>query len=425
MALAAALTLTSAAARAAVDEEVFDTAKRYTVKVRTQVELPFYGDKKGTHIGAGFVVDAARGWVLTNAHVAARSPSTVRVAFLGGEFLPATKLYVDPYIDLAVLEIAQAQRPKQPAVAELDCRAAPAIGHAVGAFGHPWELSFTGTRGIISGVTAKFSGQIEMLQTDAPINPGNSGGPLISLKSGRVVGINTASRKRSQNTNFAVPMAHACRVLELLRAGKDPSPPDLGVAFLKDVDETNRLVVARTFEQEGTLALREGDVIRQVDGTDGDVANKGQLIERLRGRLDDAALRVVRGETDVVVRGRLRAAESMTARRGVYASGVLFGTVPWQDLDQVVASTIGFMVHHVDRGSPGDAQRIDAMDLVLAVDGAAVVTLDDLYERLAAAKQAGREARLKLIRVGDIEDSLFSYLERPLSVHDLKHVGGP
>lgn len=424
IAVAAALLVTSAAAQAEVDEEVFNTAKRYTVKVRTQVELPFHGDKKGTHIGAGFLVDAARGWVLTNAHVVARSPSRIKVAFLGGEFVPATKLYVDPYVDLAVVEIDEARRPKQAVVADLDCRNAPAIGHTVGAFGHPWDLSFTGTRGIISGVTAKFAGQIEMLQTDAPINPGNSGGPLISLKTGRVVGINTASRKASQNTNFAVPMSHACRVLELLRAGQDPSPPHLPVAFLKDVDETNRLVVARTYEPQATLALREGDVIRQVEGVEGEIENKGQLIHRLRGRLDDAVLRVRRGDGEVIVRGPLRAAESMTARRGVYASGVLFAPTPWRDLDEVVSSKLALMVHHVDRGSLGDAQRIEAMDLVAAADGAPVATVDELYARLQAAANAGREVRLKLIRIGDIEDSLFSYVERPLAVTGLRTVGG-
>ncbi|UCH54175.1 MAG: trypsin-like peptidase domain-containing protein [Pseudomonadota bacterium] len=422
----AIVTVAKPVAAAVVDEEVFDIAKRYTVKVRTQVELPFYGDKKGTHIGAGFVVDRKRGWILTNAHVAARSPSQISVSFLGGQFLPAKKVYVDPFVDLAVLEIERSARPKRLAVAELDCGALPAIGHAVGAFGHPWELSFTGTRGIISGITAKFAGQIEMLQTDAPINPGNSGGPLISLKSGKVVGINTASRKRSQNTNFAVPMDQACRVLELIRAGRDPSPPNLGVAFLQDDDESNRLVVARTYAQDGTLELRVGDIVRGVEGTNGngDVGNKGQLIQRLRGRLDDAVLRVSRDDTDVTVRGRLAPAESMTARRGVYASGILFAAMPWRDLDQVVSSALALMVHHVDRGSPGDAQRIHVMDLLLAIDGESVTTLDALYERLAAAQSAGREVHLKLIRVGDIEDSLFTYVERPLGVQNLKHVGG-
>jgi S1-C subfamily serine protease len=408
---------------AASDEEVFEAAKHYTVKVRTQVELPFYGDRKGTVIGAGFVADAARGWILTNAHVAARSPSELRVSFLGGDFLPARKLYVDPYIDLAVLELSPEHRPGALRGADLACENRPAIGHAVGAFGHPWDLSYTGTRGIISGVTTKYAGMIEMLQTDAPINPGNSGGPLISLKTGRVVGINTASRKSSQNTNFAVPMGHACRVLELLRAGKDPSPPELSVAFYKDVDETNRLVVARVYPGVDELTLREGDVIRSIAGETGAIENKGQLIHRLRGRLENASLKISRGESDLIVHGRLKPVEPMTARRGVYASGILFAANPWRDFAELSGGRLALMVHHVERGSTGDAQKIDMMDMLLSVDGEAVSDLDQLYGKLLAAHEEKRDVTFKLLRIGDLEETIFSYVERPLSVSKPRIIG--
>ena len=93
--------------------------------------------------------------------------------------------------------------------AELDCESEPGTGHPVGAFGHPWGLDYTGTRGIISGRTAKLGG--EMLQTDAPINQGNSGGPLISLLNGKIVGINTAkvNKPRDEDSNLVVPIAQA------------------------------------------------------------------------------------------------------------------------------------------------------------------------------------------------------------------------
>ena len=75
----------------------------------------------------------------------------------------------------------------------LDCGTMPPVAHSVGAFGHPWGFRFTGTRGITSAVTTRLGPN--MLQTDAPINEGNSGGPLISLETGKVVGINTAKIK--------------------------------------------------------------------------------------------------------------------------------------------------------------------------------------------------------------------------------------
>ena len=47
---------------------------------RSTLPVPFDGDRKGSGLGAGFVVDADRGWIMTNAHVVGRSPSRVEVA---------------------------------------------------------------------------------------------------------------------------------------------------------------------------------------------------------------------------------------------------------------------------------------------------------------------------------------------------------
>ena len=62
------------------------------------------------------------------------------------------------------------------------------------AFGNPYGLNFTVTRGAVSALN-RSEGEIEdiqnFIQTDAPINPGNSGGALVNVD-GQVVGINTA-----------------------------------------------------------------------------------------------------------------------------------------------------------------------------------------------------------------------------------------
>lgn len=409
------------------DETAFKKAMIYTVKIKSRIQVPFIGDRKGTQIGAGFVVDGRRGWVMTNAHVVGRSPSEVKVLFHRGEFLPARKLYVDPYVDFAIVEIAKKHRPRKMQVAQLECSKVPAVGHAVGAFGHPWNLSFTGTKGIISGVTAKYAQQTEMIQTDAPINPGNSGGPLISLRSGKVVGLSTASRRFSQNTNFAVPMTHACQILRLLQQGKDPSPPELPYIFYRDVDETNQLIVAKSHHKKGDLRLEQGDVIKNIVGVPGKINNRGQLTQKLRGRLKNIRLRVVRNNKTIIVRGNLRPSANVRKRRGIMISGLLFSYVPWKNADDFIVGSPRITVHHVERGSIGDAQKIRPMDILVAVNDRPVKDLAVLRIVAKQAKKNKRELKLRFIRVGsNIRDNLFSYVIRPLRVEKIRQIGpGP
>ncbi len=421
--LAGLILLSPMLVSAASDELSFQQAMKYTVKIRTRVRIPFIGDRKGTQTGAGFVVDSKRGWILTNAHVVARSPSDVKVLFRGGSFLTARKLYVDPFVDLAVIVIPKRYRPKALYAARLECRQIPAVGHPVGAFGHPWNLSFTGTRGIISGITSKYTYKTEMIQTDAPINPGNSGGPLISLKSGKVVGISTASRRFSQNTNFAVPMKNACDILRLLKNGVDPSPPELPYMFYSDVDETKKLVVAKVHQERNRLGLREGDIIDRVPGITGSIKNKGQLVHALRGRLNNFHLRIIRNGKPVMIRGSLAPARKISQRSGIFVSGLLFGHTPWMDAENFINGKPKIMIHYVEKGSIGDGQRIRMMDLLLAVNGKKVTDLKELYRLFVTAHKNKTKVSIKFIRLGSIRDELFSYLIRPLSLDKPVYIG--
>lgn len=62
--------------------------------------------------GGGFLIDQKRGWILTNPHVASRSPSTLRVEFKEGGTLVAKRVYVDQYLDMAVLAVDTNELPK-------------------------------------------------------------------------------------------------------------------------------------------------------------------------------------------------------------------------------------------------------------------------------------------------------------------------
>jgi len=421
-ALAGAL-LAVSAAQAASDpgEAAFSDAHRYTVKIETRIRVPFTGDRAGAVRGAGFLVDRKRQWVVTNAHVAGRSPSRVEVRFHNGASGEAWKLYVDPYLDIAVVALDM-ELPAEAREAHLDCGSPPAMGHPVGAFGHPWSLSFTGTRGILSGSTSRTRRGTDMLQTDAPINPGNSGGPLISLRNGKVIGVSTAYRARSQNTNFAVPMSDVCDILELLRAGRDPSPPDLPFTLVRDLEETGQVMVARVFP--GVSAdLLPGDVIREIVGESGAVHSRGQLINGLRGRLPDVTLRVVRDRKDRDVALRIEPQPRITDARGIFVSGLLIAPIPWREVREALPGQPALMVHYVEPGSVADSLRVKSSDVLMGMDGVPVTTLEELQDRLKAIEAAQGRASLQLARAQDLDKGLLDYLVLRLPVEGLRTVG--
>jgi S1-C subfamily serine protease len=151
--------------------------------------------------GSGFVYDDA-GRVVTNWHVIAGGDST-RVRYKEGEWTNATVVGVDPYTDLAVLEVKS-----RPGYADpLSVANAPVpVGSNVMAIGSPNNLRGSLTEGVVSGLnrsmrTAQGFVIPDLIQTEASLNPGNSGGPLVRMD-GTVVGVNRA--RQGENIGYAV-----------------------------------------------------------------------------------------------------------------------------------------------------------------------------------------------------------------------------
>lgn len=400
------------------DEKVFEEALKYTVEIITQVKIPFWDEEAGVFSGAGFLVDKPRGWILTNAHVVSRSPSKVEAGFKDKDFHLAKKIYIDKYLDLAIIQISPENIAPEQTEAALECNETPKIGHPVGAFGHPWDFSYTGTKGIISGITSELGG--EYLQTDAPINSGNSGGPLISLKSGKVIGINTSSYDSddNQNTNFAELMVYACKVLELLREGKDPSPPKIPLVYLRDPLKDFELVVSKSYLDSNLLDFKSGDKIISVVGQ-GPVKNEGQFVHALRGRLDNLSIEVNRDGKIKTLSGKLEPEESLINKRGVFVSGMLIA--PFKTRDSAEINLPSLMVQYVEPGSSAGGKLIQPQEFLVSLDGREMKTLDALYEYLIGKKN--EKVQVKFISVGGSEQSYFRHYMVKLEVDDVKFIG--
>jgi len=141
-------------------------------------------------LGSGVIIDAAKGYVVTNNHVVDNATS-IKVQLSDGRKLDAKMVGKDPRSDIALIQI---QDPKNLTAIKLADSDVLRVGDYTVAIGNPFGLGETVTSGIVSalgrsGLNAE--NYENFIQTDAAINRGNSGGALVNLN-GELIGINTA-----------------------------------------------------------------------------------------------------------------------------------------------------------------------------------------------------------------------------------------
>lgn len=362
-------------------EQIIAQASRYTVKVEVLTEIGLNQDEGGSGTGTGFLIDKKRGWLITNAHVATRSPSTIRVSFRNGEKFEARRLHIDPLIDLAVLIIPKDKIPPDATEASLACDSLPAAGTSVLAYGHPWGMSYTASRGIVSGLAWMYPSQL--IQTDAVINSGNSGGPLISLNDGRVVGMNTATYQPEERDNgataisLAEPTPGICKIIDLLKGGKDAKLRLLPIALATAGDDL-RPRVATVF-QSG-LQFRSGDIITAVNGG-AEIDTIPELLADLRGLNGEAVISVERQGQTVNFRSPLTIVPDPLKARSINFSGLIIGR-PWR-LDDFDRNPENYLiVEWYEANEEASLSGIEVADYIVSVDGRRFSELDQLYSYL-------------------------------------------
>ncbi|MGH8431874.1 MAG: trypsin-like peptidase domain-containing protein, partial [Solimonas sp.] len=128
-------------------------------------------EREAQSIGSGVIVDAAKGYVITNSHVVAEADS-IRVRLSDDREYDAKLIGKDPDTDVAVLQI-KADKLTALKMADSDQLQ---VGDFVVAIGSPFGLRQTVTSGIVSGLSRQTGisegGYEDFIQTDASINPG-------------------------------------------------------------------------------------------------------------------------------------------------------------------------------------------------------------------------------------------------------------
>ncbi len=242
--------------------------------------------------GSGVIVDADKGYILTNNHLV-RNADKIQVTLHDGRSVDAELVGADPGSDVAVIHVSAAGLTSLPLGNSDELR----VGDYVVAIGNPFGLTQTATHGIVSALgrsglgIAGRDGYEDFIQTDASINPGNSGGALVNLR-GELVGINTAivgPTGGSVGIGFAIPITMAQQIVQQLVDHGAVQRGQLGVV-LRDLDP-NLVREAKAEVDQGAIiqevqpgsaaedaGLEVGDLLISIDGApvkgSADVRNK-------------------------------------------------------------------------------------------------------------------------------------------------------
>ena len=395
-------------------ERILDQANKYTVKIYNSTDTPFLEDTYNPSAGSGFLIDKANGIIITNAHVASYSPALNRVNFKYSNPVQSKQAYIDTELDLALLKIDPKLIPNNAVEAKLHCKNDYKQGQSVVAFGHPAGKDFTITRGIISAVRFE-SDFFESIQTDAAINRGNSGGALIDIKTGLVVGINSFGATENQGLNFALPSYTVCKVVDLFKNKKDPSPLNFNVIFANNKEQGKFLKVSEVLTADNQLKV--GDEIIQIDGIK--IENPTQLSHETRGKTN-VTLKIIRDTKEQELKLNLKSKGSVTERVGLIFSNVIVSDKASSTrlaINQRMANPKGNLVVQNLRSGPASG-KIRKFDVIMYVDGREFKTVQTLHDYLKDKKEI--EIFFRRPALNEQEKVSFTDFHDKIEVRDVK-----
>ncbi len=331
--------------------------------------------------GSGVIVDAAKGYVITNNHVVEQADS-IKVRLSDDREFEAKLIGKDPQSDVAILQI---KAEKLIAIPLADSDKAQ-VGDFVVAIGSPFGLRQTVTSGIISatGRSTGISdgGYEDFIQTDASINPGNSGGALVNLN-GQLVGIPSNILSRSGGNigiGFAIPINQARGVMgQLIEHGSvqrgrigvvgQDVTPDLAKAF--GLPSARGAVVAQVMPDSpaAKAGLKPEDIVLEANGRE--VQNMAQLrntvgLMRVGDKVELKVLREGKTRDVTVVVGKDTEEASVAAGLHPSLAGAMFG--PLDEATAKSSGSKGVLVQKVVPGSPAARTGLRDGDIIIAVN---------------------------------------------------------
>ncbi len=410
-------------------EETLAAVAPSVVSLEVTATRDFDTELASTVIGTGFVVDAARGIILTNRHLVYPGPVSATATFIDDEEVALTPLYRDPVHDFGFYRYDPAALHHiQPIGLDLAPDAAR-VGAEVRVIG-----SDGGERGaILAGTLARLDrpapeygrGRYNdfntfYLQASTSTSGGSSGSPVVDV-TGRVVGLNAGGRLGAASA-FYLPLQAAVVALDALRAGspvargtwqavfRHEGYAALGRGLLRastaarvraEAPAARGLLVVDTVVPEGPAdgVLEPGDVLVAVEG---DLVTDFLDLER---RLDAAVGDTLRVQLER--RGAPMEVDLPVGDLHALAPDAFLevGRAVLHDVSLQIARAYGIPARGVYVASEGyllGAAGVPRASLLTHIDGQPIGDLDDAEAALAQVPE-GASARVRFALIGDPE----------------------
>jgi len=346
-------------------------------------------------LGSGVIVDAERGYVLTNNHVIAGADD-ISVTLADGRSFEADVIGTDPDTDLAMIRIPAEDLQALPFADSSRLR----VGDFVVAVGNPFGLGQTVTSGIVSALGRTGFRGLEFqnfIQTDASINPGNSGGALINLR-GELVGINSAIFTPSGGNvgiGFAIPSAMALHVMDQLAQFGEVRRGTLGI-YVQDltselagafgIAKGRGVLVAEVAKDSAAekAGLQAGDVITSIAGNP---VSGAQEFHNLEGQFavgESLELEFVRDQDSRLTKVQVeqpKAVEGGQVDRRL--EGAVFEELPLRQRSEGVG---GVVISALEPDSRLARQGLRAGDIITGANRARIRDLGEFQEVLRSAR---------------------------------------
>jgi len=342
--------------------------------------------------GSGVIVDAGRGYILTNHHVV-ENADEIQISLIDGDLHDAVVIGSDAATDIALIKVEAEGLVDMPIGDSEVVRA----GDFVLAIGNPFGLGHTVTSGIVSALGRtgiSRNGYEDFIQTDASINPGNSGGALVNMR-GELIGINSAIISRSGGNvgiGFAVPTEIASSIMRQILDFGEVRRGLLGVtiqgidaeaaeALNAAVDSgalITEVVAGSAAEDSG---LKVDDIIVGVNDKKISDASDLRNTIGLMGSDENVRIEYIRDgdmKTTTAVLGRQQTAQSAGTDIHPGLAGAQFAA------SSTTSGGGGVEVTEVAAGSPAAQRGLRTGDVILQVNRRSVRDLQQLSEIASA-----------------------------------------